>query len=58
MREVMVMGERSADGMVAVLAMVTVLLIGLAVGWPEAKASPEWQTVPVLHASTGPVVAR
>jgi hypothetical protein len=38
--------------------MVTALLIGLALGWHQASANPDWRTVPVVHAADGPVVAR
>jgi uncharacterized membrane protein YhiD involved in acid resistance len=44
--------------MVVVVAMVSALLIGLELSWRQAKAGPDWQTVPVAHAPNGPVVAR
>jgi hypothetical protein len=52
------MDKGFADLMLAVLAMVTALLISLAIGWHNAKANPDWRTVPMVHASNGPVVAR
>jgi hypothetical protein len=44
--------------MMAVLAMVTALLTGLAFGWQVVRANPDWRTVPVVHAANGPIIAR
>jgi hypothetical protein len=52
------MDKGYADLVLAGLAMVTALLLGLELSWRQAATTHEWQKVSVVHAPHGPVVAR